>query len=302
MDLRQLEYFVHVAELGSFTKAASALGVAQSALSRHVRRLEVEMGQNLLRRDGRGATPTEAGVRLLRHGRGILMQMQRARQEVDDARGAALGHAVIGMPHSLGRMLTVPIVLAFQREFPQARLSITEGLTSHLHEWLSAGRLDVALLFDPPPSPPLDTVPLLQGDYYLFAPMADPQARKKTVTLEELAGMPLILPRLPHPLRVLVETQLARLGRKPYVVLEIDSVAAIADLVAEGLGYGLVSISAMRVRAREGKFAFRRILAPEMHSLLVVATSAERPATALAQHAVRMLRDLVPRELQGGNT
>ncbi|RZA14441.1 MAG: LysR family transcriptional regulator, partial [Lysobacteraceae bacterium] len=149
MDLRQLDYFVHVAELGSFTKASDMLGVAQSALSRHVRKLEVEMGQNLLHRDGRGVSPTEAGKRLLSHGHGILLQVQRAQQEVADVRGAPVGNVVIGLPHSLGRMLTVPFVAEFQARFPAAQLSITEGLTIHLHEWQRAGRLDIAVLHDP---------------------------------------------------------------------------------------------------------------------------------------------------------
>ena len=82
MDLKQIEYFVRVAELGSFTRAAQVLGVAQPALSRQVRLLEVELRQNLLTRNGRGATPTEAGQVLLEHGRGILHQVERAKEDM----------------------------------------------------------------------------------------------------------------------------------------------------------------------------------------------------------------------------
>ncbi|HRM54570.1 MAG TPA: LysR family transcriptional regulator, partial [Ottowia sp.] len=82
MDLKQLSYFVRVAELGSFTRAAAALGVAQPALSRQIRLLEVELRQNLLQRNGRGAVPTEAGALLLEHGRGILHQVARATDEL----------------------------------------------------------------------------------------------------------------------------------------------------------------------------------------------------------------------------
>jgi LysR family nitrogen assimilation transcriptional regulator len=302
MDLKQLDYFVHVAELGSFTKASDILGVVQSALSRHVRKLEVEMGQNLLHRDGRGVSPTEAGKRLLAHGHGILMQVQRARQEVADVRGAPVGHVVIGLPHSLGRMLTVPFVIQFQRRFPQAQLSITEGLTSHLHEWLLAGRLDIALLHDPVPSPALETMPLQQDDYFLLCPHTGKTRPAKTVPLAELASYPLILPRRPHPMRMLIETQLANIGKKPQVALEIDAVPAIADLVAEGLGYGLVTMNAARARSGATKFDFRRITGPELRSVLVVAISAERPSTTLAQQTVALLRQFVPAELQGKPT
>ena len=95
MDLKQLEYFVRVAELGSFTRAAIALDVAQPALSRQVRLLEVELRQNLLVRNGRGATPTEAGKLLLAHGRGILHQVERAREELGRVRGALAGRVAI---------------------------------------------------------------------------------------------------------------------------------------------------------------------------------------------------------------
>src|SRR5215208_4163183 len=88
MDLRQLEYFVRVAELGSFTRAAVALDIAQPALSRQVRLLEVELRQTLLVRNGRGATPTESGKVLLEHGRGILHQITRVRE----AAAASIAH------------------------------------------------------------------------------------------------------------------------------------------------------------------------------------------------------------------
>ena len=96
MDLRQLDYFVHVAELGSFSRAASMLSIAQSALSHRVRQLEVELKQPLLYRNGRGVVPTDAGKRLLVHARGILMQVNRSREELEDLRGAPAGHADLG--------------------------------------------------------------------------------------------------------------------------------------------------------------------------------------------------------------
>ena len=102
MDLKQLEYFVRVAEMGSFTHAAAALGMAQSALSRQVRLLEVELRQNLLVRNGRGVTPTEAGRLLVDHGRGILHQMARAREDMERLRGGVSGAVAIGLP-KIGR-------------------------------------------------------------------------------------------------------------------------------------------------------------------------------------------------------
>ena len=129
MDLKQIEYFVRVAELGSFTRAALALDIAQPALSRQVRLLEVELRQTLLTRNGRGAVPTEAGNLLLAHGRGILHQVRRAREELAQVRGALAGRVAVGLPPSVAKVLTVPLTRAFRSRLPQASLSIGEGLS-----------------------------------------------------------------------------------------------------------------------------------------------------------------------------
>ena len=131
MDLKQLETFVQVAELGSFTRASNALGVAQPALSRQVRLLEVELRQALFERTGRGVVLTEAGKRLLAHGRVILAQVERALQDLEDQRGAASGRLVIGLPPSVSRQLTGPLVAAFRERFPKASLSVVEGLSTY---------------------------------------------------------------------------------------------------------------------------------------------------------------------------
>src|SRR5450756_381889 len=148
MDLKQLEYFVRVAELGSFTRPAIALDVAQPALSRQVRLLEVELHQNLLTRNGRGAVPTEAGKLLLAHGRGILHQVERAREELGRVRGSLAGRVAVGLPTSLARVLTVPLTRAFRNALPEATISVSEGLSVALQEALVAGRLDIAVLYN----------------------------------------------------------------------------------------------------------------------------------------------------------
>ena len=143
MDLRQLEYFVRVAELGGFSRAATALDVAQPALSRQVRLLEVELRQNLLTRNGRGAVPTEAGQLLLEHARGILHQVERARDELARMRGGLAGRVALGLPPSVARALAVPLMHAFRQQLPEARLAIIEALSTSMQEQIGTGRLDL---------------------------------------------------------------------------------------------------------------------------------------------------------------
>eukprot|EP01031_Cornospumella_fuschlensis_P027600 gene27600-33333_t len=170
MDLKQLEYFVRVAELGSFTRAAQALNIAQPALSRQVRLLEVELRQNLLVRNGRGATPTQAGLLLLEHGLGILHQVERAREELGRVRTGLTGRVALGLPPSVARVLTVPLTRAFRAKMPEAQLSISEGLSSAMQENLQNGRLDIAVLYNPSPMPGIEHTPLVQEELLLVQP------------------------------------------------------------------------------------------------------------------------------------
>ena len=227
MDLKQLEYFVRVAELSSFTRAAHAIGIAQPALSRQVRLLEVELRQNLLLRNGRGATPTEAGQLLLDHARGILHQVERAREDLGRVRGALAGRVAIGLPPTLARVLTVPLTRAFRRELPEAQLSISEGLSTGMQEGLIQGRLDLALLYDAAALPELEIQPLFEELLLLVQArppglLEDPPALP--IALREIAAIPLVIPSRPNAIRMHVERELAGLGLRPTIALEIDGV------------------------------------------------------------------------------
>jgi LysR family transcriptional regulator, nitrogen assimilation regulatory protein len=286
MDLKQLEYFVRVAELGSFTKAALALDVAQPALSRQVRLLEVELRQNLLIRNGRGATPTEAGKLLLEHGRGILHQVERAREELGRVRGALAGRVAIGLPPSLARVITVPLTRAFRAQLPEASLSISEGLSVTMQEWLHTGRLDIAVLYNATPAPDIEMSPLMEEELLLVQPRPPGLAEEPPpppVALQELATVPLVIPSRPNAIRMHLEAEMAAIGVRPMVALEIDGVSAILDLVADGAGAALLSRHAVVSSIRPSAYRMRPF-APPLRARVSLATSSQRPAT-LTQRA-----------------
>lgn len=294
MDLRQLEYFIYVAELGSFTQAATILGIGQPALSRQVRRLEVELRQTLFLRNGRGVRLTEAGKRLLAHGRTIQMQFEHARHDVEDARGTPLGTVTLGFPYAVGRSLSVPLVKTFRQQFPRANLCITEGLTIHLYEWLLSGRIDIALLHDPVPSPSLDIMPIRKDELFLLSSKTRVEPHEgTTITLRKVADLPLIMPCRPHPLRMMIETRLANMGLKPNVVLDIDAVATIVNLVAEGEGHAIVTRHPVALSTVQDLLQVRKITAPHLESTLALASSAERPLTTLVHRTRELLQSLI---------
>jgi len=296
MDLKQLEYFVNVVDLGGFSRAARLLGVAQPAISRQIRSLEVELRQNLLLRNGRGAVPTEAGKRLLAHARSILQQAERARREVDELKGAPVGHVVIGLPPTLARVLTVPIVREFRQRFHRASVSIVEGLSAHIHEWVVVGRADIGLLYNPAPSQAVDLTPLLEEDLCLIG-VRSKRREARTVRLQDLPRFPLIIPSRPHAIRTLVEARLASFGLRPWIALEIDAVGAIIELVAEGQGFAVLSPRAVNAVAPTRHLVARLIVQPALKSALTIAVAAQRPTTPLQTASVELITELVPTAL-----
>jgi LysR family nitrogen assimilation transcriptional regulator len=297
VDLRQLDYFVHVAELGSFSRAAALLSVAQSALSHRVRQLEVELKQPLLYRNGRGAVPTEAGRRLLVHARGILMQVNRTREELAELRGAPAGHVVLALPPTFAKLLTVALVKAFGGRFPNASLASMEGLSASITEWVATGRADIGLVFNPVPSPAIEIVPLLSEPMFLASPRGARGGSSGRIALKDLARYPLIVPSRPNANRTRIEAELARFGLKPVIAYEIDGIATILDLVAEGHGNAVLPQSSLRAYGAGDAFTLRRIVQPKLLIQVSLITSAQRPATPLAQKVLAFVPEIAARVL-----
>jgi LysR family nitrogen assimilation transcriptional regulator len=296
MELKQLEYFVSVVDLGGFSRAARMLGVAQPAISRQVRSLEVELRQTLLLRNGRGATPTEAGKRLLEHARGMLQQAERARADVDETRGVPIGHVVVGLPPTVARHLTLPVVRAFRQGYPRASLSIVEGLSANIQEWLATGRVDAGLVYNPTPSPAIESRVLLDEPLCLIGPRKS-RREPRTLRAAHLPRYPLIIPSRPHAIRTLVETRLAAMGLRPQVAMEIDAIPAILELVADGYGFAVLSVRALSGSAMAPRLVARTIVAPQLRSSLAIVTSAQRPATPLQKATIAMIERLAPEAL-----
>ena len=305
MDLKQIEYFVRVAELGSFTRASVVLDIAQPALSRQVRLLEVELRQNLLVRNGRGATPTEAGKLLLEHGRGILHQVERAREELGRVRGALAGRVAIGLPPSIAKVLTVPLTRAFRVKMPDAALAISEGLSVAMRESLTTGLLDIALLYNTPPAPGIEITALLEEDLFLVQRRGGTQAGAEAdsstpLPLGDLPRYPLVIPTRPNSIRMLVESELATRGKRPQISLEIDGVAAILDLVADGAGCAVLPMNAVTTSGKPEVFSTRPIHGASsddgsddgarLRSKLSLAVSSQRPATLTQQAMAELIR------------
>ena len=149
MELRQLRYFLRVADFKSFSRAALAVRIAQPALSRHIRKLEEEMGVALFYRDGRGAVLTEQGQRYYEKVTDILQQLDQAGAELQSDYDMPTGEVALGVPSELGPRFILQIVQSFRGRYPNARIRVAEGCNAQIAEWLQSSRIDAGFIYDP---------------------------------------------------------------------------------------------------------------------------------------------------------
>ncbi|MEF7613590.1 LysR family transcriptional regulator [Aquincola sp. MAHUQ-54] len=298
MDLRQLGYFVSVVDAGSFSRAAVALNLAQPTLSRQVGLLEADLGQRLFVRTGRGALLTEAGEALLVHARLMLDTAQRARDELRELHASPGGRITVGLPPRVAAGLGAALVTRFRERLPRAVITVSEGLSLHLREWLIAGRLDLALLFDPPASPLLAYETLMRESLLLVAPADGPRLPPR-VSFAALADWPMVLPSAPNAIRSLVDA-IARPRRiHLQVVAEVGSVQTVVRLVQQGVGCTVLPQSALPHELGPGSLQRAPIVSPVVRNNLVLGMPRARPATRLMRETAELLKSLDFRALGG---
>lgn len=235
MELRQLRYFVRVVELGSMGRAALDLGIVTSALSQQISRLENELSTRLLQRTTTGVVPTDAGLAFWR-------QAQLALRHADDAVHAAKlarlsGHVSVGLAPSTAAVLGLPFMTAMRERYPDIRLRLVESLSGNLASMIASRQLDLAILFQAQRAERWSVMPLLDERLFLIAKegiFSSPQSSQ--VRLEDINGLPLIMPSGSHGLRALLDKALNHDGGSLNVVAEIDGLAILMDAVRAGYG------------------------------------------------------------------
>ena len=301
MDIKQLNYFVHVADLGSFSKASAILSVAQPALSRQIRNLETELGTELLYRDGRGVTLTEAGGQLLDHAKSILDHTERARNEIIALKDTPTGSATLGLPPTVCQVLVAPLVHRFRESYPSVSLRVIEGFSGHVKEWLASGRIDVGVLYNAPRARRnLKTQELLVENLCLIGPGDGISGAEREYPFRRLSEVPLILPSRPHGLRLLVDTAAAHAGVTLQVDLELDALSAIKELVQSGTGWTVLPYAAVYREVELGLMSAQRVTSPPLRRTVVLATTGQRPLSSAARVLVELIQVQVDELVSSG--
>lgn len=300
IELKQLRYFVRIVDLGSLSRAAGDVHIAQSALSQHVATLEREFNTPLLLRSARGVVPTEAGKQLYRHAQLLLQQAEQARASVSNCTSEPSGPVSFGMPLSLAAKLAYPIFDAVWQQHPLVRLQVHEGASGTILEWIKSGRLSLGLAFDDGNLDGLDATPVMEERLFLVLSPRSPLSRRKVVSLAEVQQLSLVMPMPGQGVRPCLERAMVREGMVlSQVVAEANSLHLLKQAVESGLAHTVLGWSSVADEIAAGKLAAVQIVRPSVQltsALCMPATSAwTQTATRVRGAVIEALRQTIAR-------
>jgi len=288
MNLRRLKYFVNIVDIGSLTRAAEVLHIAQPALSQQVATLESELDQQLLIRTKRGVTPTDAGKILYAHARTILRQCEQAQAAVSKAGQTLSGQVSIGLaPGTAASSLTMPLLQTVREQYPDVLVYLHENSGSSLNDKVLNGQLDMAVLYDRSPAAGVTSLPLLKEELYLVGATACPGS---AVDLADVAQMNLFLPRDYSAVRKRVDEAFSLRRLSARIIGEIESIATLTA-VSSGLGVTVLPESAARALVSSTHAWMARITSPSL--TLPLNMSAQLPLSPAAQAVKTILLSLL---------
>ncbi|CTQ43117.1 LysR family transcriptional regulator [Roseibium aggregatum] len=291
MDIRQLRYFLEIVAQGSLTRAAESLHVAQPALSLHLKNMEEQLGTRLLTRSRSGVTPTEAGELLLQRARAILEDLARTEDDIRNLETDPSGIVRIGLPGTISAMVSLPLILAARERFPRITLNITEAMSGFVGDWLSEGKIDLAVLYSRSKDARIRSELLLEEELVVLWP-ADAE-RPLEMNMAALDNVPMVLPSGAHGLRVLIDRTFQALGFAPEIAMEIDSFNNIKRLVAAGFGPSILPLYAVTEEVAAGSLRVSRIAAPGLWRGAHLMSPGGRPVTRALEAVHALLREVI---------
>ena len=296
MELRHLKAFVEVATQGSYVRAANALGIAQSALSRQVSALERDVGGRLFHRNGRGVALTEIGERVLPQGRALIADAAAFQQAARSPKDRPSGEVTLGLVPVASRTLVSGLTAQLRDDYPGIRLRVLEGYSGQVEEWLATQRVDIAIYNRYRRGRVANAEAILRADTNLIIRSSHPIAQGREVALRALAEIPLALPVRPNSLTNL----LTGLAAAQHFELDIRLEASSTSLIGETMrASDLATISPAHVFAREiasGEFSAVRIVRPSIEQTTWMSFGSHRPLSAAAQIVTRLIRKLTAQQ------
>lgn len=295
MELTTLRHFSTIARTGHMTRAARELGISQPALSAMLKKLEAEVGAQLLHRTGRGVELTDAGRAFLTHADDALRQAEAGVLAVRQLAGLEAGSIRIGGGATATTYLLPPVVSRIRRRHPRLRFYVREGGSTAIAAAVLSGELDLGIVTLPiaqgPGKPELLTLPLVEDELRLVVPPGHRLAGKRTFRWSDVAGEPIIAFEAGAAVRTLIDQAAAAAGVPLNVVMELRSIESIKQMVAAGIGVGFVSRFALRATKGAGEGLTCRDA--RLSRKLAIARRADRiPSPAAAEFERELVRSI----------
>jgi DNA-binding transcriptional LysR family regulator len=289
MELRQLEYFVAVAEEGNFTRAATRVHVAQSGVSAQVRRLEREIGQDLFDRSGRKVRLTEIGKAVLPSARAALSAVGDMRLVSDELAGLVRGHVAVGMLPGRSSLGLPALLARFYREHPTVGITLTEANSDRLLDGLREREIDMAIVgLAAPPPIGIETKVVVDEPLVAAVSRTDDWATRTTVTLEALLGRSLITLPEGSGLRTSLDTACAAARVRPRIGFEASDPIMLAELAMHGLGVAILPESAAAWLSADLHSV--RIIRPRLRGRIELAWRSTGPTSPAARALIQLAK------------
>ncbi|QND62126.1 LysR substrate-binding domain-containing protein [Mesorhizobium huakuii] len=276
-----------IVDAGSFCRAAATIHVAQPALSQQIAGLEATLGATLLHRSARGVCPTQVGKIFYREAVSILQRVEQLRGIVRSTGGEPEGSVGLGISSSLAVSLAGPLAGACRTALPKVTLRLVTGDFLRISSLIESHELDVCLVFEDTPTHGVSRKPLFRQRLYLVRP-ANAENVATSVSLEELAGLPLVLPAQPHTIRVALDRAFGAAEVIPNCVAEVDTFCSVLSLVKAGVASAIVPKGDFS--DVPGYEALRPVVIdPPIHLTVCLISSAHMPLTSAAEAASALL-------------
>ena len=290
MQYRQLYYFLKIVEAGSFSQAARTIHVAQPALSQQISELEAALGVPLLQRSARGVKPTAAGERFYEEASSILRKLENLPGMVHSGIGDVEGLVSVGMPGSLSTILVGPFIERCRAAYPKITLRITDADSDSLRDDVEKGRLDLALPFEDEFFPVVQRQPLFRQNHYLISSKDAAPTAGPTISLTEVAKIPLVLPGHSNARRVVIDRTFAKAGLSLNVAAEASNVPSELSAVRSGAGSTILNLGEV---SGFGDFAAPVLIEPTFYLTCCIIWSNEFPLTLAAAGVKKLLIEFV---------
>jgi LysR family transcriptional regulator, nitrogen assimilation regulatory protein len=288
MQYRHLYYFLRIVEAGSFSQAARTIHVAQPALSQQIAELEASLGVPLLQRSARGIKPTAAGQKFYDEASSILRKYENLSGLVRSSTGDIEGRVGVGMPASLSTTLVGPFIEACRTDHPKVTLRFIDGDSEFLREEVEKGRLDLALAYEDEFFPVVLRQPLFRQNHYLISSKRSAPATAASISLKDVAKIPLVLPGRLNARREVIERTFAEAGLSLNLAAEAVTVSSEFSAVRSGAGSTIFNLGDMSGFSFDD-FAEPVLIEPTFYLTCCLIWSNEAPLTLAAERVKTLL-------------